>query len=146
MEKKRSLKSIAVFNFIPVIVVHICFLPFWFSKNLLFTTNVTAIEMLFNVILLPLYLTIFNFIYSIKKKEYNFLPNIVLMLFAATLGNCLYYFNWGISTGRLFSPDAETVMLFQLETKINFISLLILGIIWQIILQVIKHRSPKHIG
>ena len=143
MEKKKATKTLLFSNFIPIIAIHICFLPFWFSNNISFRTMVGSIELVFNVVLLPLYLIIFNYIYSIKKKQFNFLPNIALMLSAAIFGNCLYYFNWGITTGRMFSPDGETIWLFQLETKIIFISIWVLGIIWQGILLLLKRRLAK---
>ena len=143
MKKKRSLRTVAAFDFLPIAIIHICFLPLWFNKNISFMTKLTSIEMGFSIILLPLYLLIFNFIYSVKSKQVNFLPNIGLMLLAAILGNCLYYFNWGISSGNLFSPDSETIYLFQSVLKINSISIVTLSIIWQIILRFISKPAPK---
>ena len=124
-------KRLILFNFIPVLIIHLCFLPFWFSKNVSFITNIASTEIIFDFVIIPLYLLIFNAIYSIRYKKFNFIFNIILMLIAVFLGNCLHYLNWGISTGMLFVPDGETIYLVESTIKVNFISIFILGIIWQ---------------
>jgi len=138
-------KRLILFNIIPIIIGHICFLPFWFSKNIAFRTKLTSIEMVF-IALSILYLVIINSIYSIKDRQYNFLSNFVLMIATFLLGNLLYYFNWGIATGNLFSPDGETIYLFNLTTKVGFISLLVFGIIWQVLLIFIKRYGPTKVS
>jgi len=135
-------KNLLLFNFVPVIVVHLCFLPFWFTKNISFRTTITRLE-LGSVALLLLYMLIFNLTHSVRNKQFNFIPNICMMLAAFLLGEFLYYFNWGISTGNLFSPDAETLILSKMVAKNGSIAIIIVGTIWQVVLLLVKRSSQS---
>jgi len=137
-------KNLIFLNFVPVITIHLCFLPLWLFRVARLTT-ITSFEMVFNLILIPLWLIIYNCFNSIKEERYNFGFNLILMIESVFLSNLLYYFNWGITTKNLLSPDGDTIALFNLETAVTIIAVAILGIIWQLILLLVKKKKLKEV-
>ena len=105
----------------------------------MFRTNVTFIETIIDI-LLPLGILVFLFIKKLKNK--CFVLELILSLAMGLFGTFFHYFNWGVSTKLFFHPDFETILIFQGILEINCISILILGIVLQIIL-LIKNRKIK---
>lgn len=70
--------------------------------------------MLCNAIIIPLY-----FVYIISKSySHNCLILIFKFLLALFINACccsITYVTWGISTGHLYSPDSETVLIINSE-------------------------------
>ena len=134
-------RNLVYLNLIPVVIIHLLILPFWFMGDTIFKTNVTGIETVVDLIILPLLLFIINIIYTIRNKRYLFIMQIVLMVIGAFIGNYMHYFKWGVASGQLFSPDIKTVELLWLFTKINTVSIVVIGLLVQIVLLVIKNIS-----
>lgn len=60
-----------------------------------------------------------------------------IMLVIVILGSLMVYFNWGISTGFLWKPDSETILLTKIQI---YFSAIIVTIGW-VIACIIKTKS-----
>lgn len=114
------------YNVIIAVITNLLFLPFWYFEDAIW---VPAIQAVVNGILLPVSLAALNLI-LIFKKQIKF-PTILYFIIplACLIGGICMYLDWGISTGNLFRPDEETVLLitFLSVTSIG-LSLVLLGI------------------
>ena len=132
------MKKNYLISFLAVFIVHCILLILWLITTkinaIMFRTNVTFIETIIDI-LLPLGILVFLFIKKLKNK--CFVLELIL-----SFGTFFHYFNWGVSTKLFFHPDFETILIFQGILEINCISILILGIVLQIIL-LIKNRKIK---
>ena len=100
---------------------------------------------LFNLIFGSFYCTLYIINpLVIYNKNKCFVLELILSLAMGLFGTFFHYFNWGVSTKCFFHPDSETVWIFAALFEINLFSIIILGIIFQIIL-LIKNRKVKRI-
>lgn len=119
------------------IIVHILCLPFWFTeKN---PGNVAIFEMILEIFIVPVYLILISSKYVTTFSLRKFLELFFLMIGISVLGNLIFYFNWGISTGKLLMPDSETILILKYQI---IISSCILMVGW-IIMFVAKSRYYK---
>lgn len=119
------------------IIVHILCLPFWFTeKN---PGNMAIFEMILGIFIVPVYLILISFKYVTTFSLRKFLELFFLMIGISILGNLIFYFNWGISTGKLLMPDSETILILKYQI---IISSCILMVGW-IIMFVAKSRYYK---
>ena len=137
------MKKNYLLSFLSVIIIHCIFLVFWligtkFDATLI-STYISLLEIIIDIFL-PIGILIFLFIKHFDKRW--IIPGILFSLFLGILGTFMDYFNWGVSTKLFFHPDFETILIFQGILEINCISILILGIVLQIIL-LIKNRKIK---
>lgn len=99
--------KVFIFNAIIAVISSFIFLPVWLSG----TINATPIQIIFNLIILPVILCGLNVILFLKGKLKSFNTLYFIMPIACILGELIGYLNWGISTGNLLKPDGETIML-----------------------------------
>lgn len=105
------------------IIVHIFCLPFWFiEKN---PGNTAIFEMILGMLIIPMYLIIISFKYITIFNLGNFFKMLFLMIGIVVLGNLIFYFNWGISTGKLLAPDSETILILKYQMIISSCILLV---------------------
>ena len=139
------MKKNYLISFLAVFIVHCILLILWLITTkinaIMFRTNVTFIETIIDI-LLPLGILVFLFIKKLKNK--CFVLELIFSLAMGLFGTFFHYFNWGVSTKCFFHPDSETVWIFAALFEINLFSIIILGIIFQIIL-LIKNRKVKRI-
>ena len=137
------MKKNYLISFLLVFIVHFLFLILWLTTTkidaTLFGTYVTFTEAIIDFFL-PLGILIFLFIKNLKNRW--FILGLTVSLVLGLFGTFFNYFNWGISTKHFFYPDFETVLIFKYLFIINLFSILILGIIFQIIL-LIKNKKTK---
>ncbi len=135
------MKKNYLISFLLVFIVHFLFLILWLTTTkidaTLFRTYVTFTEAIIDFFL-PLGILIFLFIKNLKNRW--FILGLTVSLVLGLFGTFFNYFNWGISTKHFFHPDFETVLIFKYLFIINLFSILILGIIFQIIL-LIKNKK-----
>jgi hypothetical protein len=133
-------------NLYPVIIVNFIFLLFWiiYKKDYISIGYITSIEILYNIIINPIYLFIINLIHSIKYKIKIYFINILLMVISCLSGIIIHYFNWGITEhySLLINPDGDTLYIFLLMLLIIPI-VIIIGLIEQIILLIIYKKKWK---
>lgn len=101
------------FYYLIPIVIHLMFLPFWFLPQK--GATVTLLEMVMGTIVIPVYLIIINFKFADKINMGKFTILLLLMIGITVAGHLIGYFNWGISTGNLFSPDSETLLIIRMQ-------------------------------
>ena len=119
------------------IIVHILCLPFWFTeKN---PGNVAIFEIILGIFIVPVYLILISSKYVTTFSLRKFLELFFLMIGISVMGNLIFYFNWGISTGKLLMPDSETILILKYQI---IISSCILMVGW-IIMFVAKSRYYK---
>ena len=137
-------RKVIWYNIVPVVAIHVLFLPLWFVRSAYFAYNVSLWETTFNLAVLPIYLIIFNLRHAAQVEGFgSFLPYIPLMWASALLGNALAYLNWGLSVGNLFRPEAGTSDLFTMLVGVNLLTILVLGLIAHVVLQW-RYRRPTN--
>ena len=98
------------------IAIHLLFLPFWFlDKNGI----VSLIEMFVCTIAIPIYLVIVSYKFLDDFSTSKFFLMSLSMLVVTLLGIVISYFNWGISTANLLTPDSETILIMQIQMIIS---------------------------
>ena len=124
--------TIWLYYLIPI-VIHLLFFPLWMIET---NGNISLIEILVGTIAIPVYLIILS---GRVLKNYNigFFLILLIMLVVTLVGIAISYFNWGIVTGNLLTPDSETIIITQGEMMISSI---IVTAGWGIML-LIKNRS-----
>lgn len=90
---------------------------------------------LLNIVITPVLLALLNMWY-IRKNDIRWYAYIPLILIVITLNSVISYIGWGVRTGKLLTPDAETVMVtIYIDTILPLITT-ILGIV---IYKIVKH-------
>ena len=138
------MKKSYLLSFLSVLIVHCIFLVFWLittkTNATLMGAYITLYEMFFDIIL-PIGILIFLFIQYSKKRW--FIIEIIFSLILGFFGTFMHYFNWGFCTHNFFHPDVETEWIFLVLYELNLISVLILGIVLQIILLIKNRKKGK---
>jgi len=141
---KKALTEGAV-SVIPVVAVHLVFLGLWTlaesAGNTGFRTNVTLAESAADLLAVPAWLLAVNGIFSRRTGDRGFLRKVPLLYCGSALGIGMHYFNWGITTGLLLTPDWETVLLFLVFLSVTAAELAAAGILIHLILH-LKNGKP----
>jgi hypothetical protein len=96
----------------PVIVCELAIFPFWFggARN---NPGVADAQLLVTIFLLPLYLAIVTSICVWRGTFRDMLFAFALLLICIALAVFLAYSAWGLSTGRFWAPDYETLFILR---------------------------------
>lgn len=116
------------------ISIQLILLPFWFIDE---DIIVSWIGLAIGAIVTPIYLIIISFKFIDKISAKSFLGMLLLMIGIAILVCLLNYFNWGLSTGNLLSPDSETALIIKIQMVVSS-AIIMVG--W-IITFIIKRKS-----
>ena len=117
--KKLSMPEllVTVIIFSLPMIINFGFHPLWLMENSIDTiVNITLAEMALNVVVYPVYLAVVCNVLVVKKRAtssfnaYMLISSLVLIICT-----CIYYWNWGISTGRLNEPDSWTMIMMSFE-------------------------------
>jgi len=145
-------KNILFLNLFPIIVINIIFIPFWiiikvklnntiipdeydiFNCIMKFRLVITIIELLFNVILNPIYLLIINMVYNKKLKNYKYIRNIILMLLSCFLGLFMFFINWCIANDSFLNHDWKDIMILKYSLIFSIGITFIIGLVEQLVL------------
>jgi len=133
-----------ILYFFAPIIVHLILSLFWFLK---IGYTLSLFELLISTLVTPIYLII---VYSKFTKKFkntfkfelgNMVKSVVflLMIGITIAGYIIQYFNWGMSTGYLYKPDSESILILK-QSAILSIVILIIG--WGIVK--IKDSLSKH--
>lgn len=122
-------------NFIPV-GIHILMFPMWYLENkyqFWSTGTISFYEIILNTLILPIFLLVINIIY-VNKEKCNFWFSALIMLFVVLISAGIHYLNWGITSQKIFDPDAMTVgIILWLEVIIPLIIITTAWIVFGII-------------
>ena len=153
-------KNILFINLIPIIVINIIFLPLWiiikvklnntiipgeydiFNFIMKFRLIITILELLFNVLLNPIYLLIINMIYNKKLKNYKYIKNIIFMLLSCFIGILMFFINWGIANENIFNYDWKDIMILKYSLIFTMGIIFIIGLVEQLVL-IKKYKNNK---
>ena len=131
---EKSIFRLLGLNFIPIFMLHLLFLALWITvRSTRIGTDVPILEMITDLFIVPVYLIVINYRYNKKKKSYFFVLNFFIMIISSILGNAMSYFNWGVTTGLLKNPDAETLLIVNTIVTLNIITVFIACLIIQLI-------------
>jgi len=157
---KTFFKNIIFINFFPIIVINIIFLPLWIIIKvklnntiiqdeydiliciLNFRLVITILELLFNVIINPIYLLIINMVYNKKLKNYKYIKNIILMLLSCFLGIFMFFINWCNANDNFFNHDWKDIIILKYSLIFTIGITLIIGLVEQYIL-IKKYKNNK---
>ncbi len=78
-----------------------------------------------DLFVLPISLLLINIFLVVKRIEKSVLKLASFNLFGLALGNLTGYAVWGISRGRLFNPDGQTIYIILQLLKYHFLFVLI---------------------
>lgn len=119
---------IIVLSYSPTILVHYAVRPMWF-KSVEFHTSASLFELFFTMLLLPIYLTVVNYLIAknYSKLTKSFFLNAIIILSCIIISSELGLKNWTDSIGSA-NPDAETQGLVDFERFVG-ISVCLLGFI-----------------
>ncbi len=96
--------------------------------------TLTGIESFLSAVVIPIYLIVVNIINCTKIKNSFFLFNLLMMELSVILGCLFQYFNWGITSGALFSPDLLTLLFLNESLKGSLTVVVVVGGIIQLVL------------
>lgn len=89
------------------------FLPFWFFDD---NGVVSLIELTVCTVVIPIYLIIICYKFS---DCFSMLKRLAVMIVITLIDSAVYYFNWGISTSNLLTPDSSTLLIMQIQIIIS---------------------------
>lgn len=144
--KFNELLNLYLLNIIPGMIIHLVLIPIWVFFPDSIDWVVSLIGLIFNVIILPIFLLIVNFFYNLKNNRYGFFVNILAMLLSMILWNFLNYINWGLSNNKfiIFNPDDETIIILKSVILLNLLTILGGSLVVGIILKSKKDRITDY--
>lgn len=108
-------------NYALVFGEHYLVRPFWFSKSE-YKTDVTSVETLFTILILPMALVVIDYFLTKKyKMKYFFIITSLIVLSCIIISEKLHFFNWADSIGSRTNPDSETLEVGAFERSVGII-------------------------
>ena len=121
MEKKEIKEIIywiivVIINYVPTFGLHLLVRPMWY-KGQESCTSASGIELIFTILILPLYLIITNYYLAKMHKKLNilFILNGIIIFTCIFISAHLSFVNWADSIGSYNTDDYETLGLIDLE-------------------------------
>jgi len=124
-----------LFAAIPIVVA-LCFHPLWVYVSKEARGAIAILTYIIDFFITPTSLVFIMWWFGISKKV-SLLLCIPFCLLANALSVQIQYWNWGVSSGRLLSPDSATVMITQI--KLMFSTAVIA--IGSIVITILKLRT-----
>ena len=115
-------------NYGLIISIHYLIRPFWFRK-VEDHTNLADFEMFSIIIIVPVFLVLFNYWLSkkINQKTFFFI-NSILIFSCICIAAKLNFLNWADSVGSRTNPDSETIEVMYFERDCGII-MVVIGLI-----------------
>lgn len=116
---------VMLLSYVPTIGFHFLIRPMWFKGTDSFTCA-TLLELLFTIVILPIYLIAANYFLAKKydKASELFIINGIMILTCIFISTHLHFKNWADSIGS-YSPDNETEGVMDFERTVGIIISLI---------------------
>jgi len=107
---------ILLVNYIPTIGFHLAVRPMWY-KSVNDYTDATLTEMVFTVLILPIYLVVANYLLAKKFNKLTelFILNALIILSCIFISTHLHFKNRADSIGSFSDPDHETKGVMDFE-------------------------------
>ena len=94
---------------LPVVVLEVSLLPFWLAGGASHSVALPFAQIVLTSIILPLYLGAYGSWSLWRGSRIPF--TLAMLLISALLAVLLDYSVWGMSSGRFFAPDADTLVI-----------------------------------
>jgi len=110
---------ILLFSYGLTVAIHYLLRPLWFDGTDEHT-SLTTFEMLFTIVILPVFLVTIN--YRLAKRydtRHFFTINAVIICSCVFLSSKLHFLNWADSIGSRDKPDSETLEVVAFEQSIG---------------------------
>ncbi len=111
----------AVLGILPVVAVHLSFVPFWIAKT--YTAPgalwLPGLSIDITALYIPVYLAILGCLLVLGFVAARLAVGSITLLAAFALDIILPYAAWGICSVRFWTPDEETLMIFRAEAKLG---------------------------
>ena len=107
---------VVIINYVPTFGLHLLIRPMWF-KGQESCTSASGIELLFTILILPLYLLVTNYYLAKKHNNLNllFIINGIIIFTCIFISSHLSFVNWADSIGSYNTDDYETLGLIDFE-------------------------------
>ncbi len=93
------------------IALNLLLLPFWYLEEVFNRIGITSYcTLILNSMVVPIFLLISN-IHFMNQHRGKRLRYFLMMIVSVVCSAFVHYFNWGIVSGRFFTPDDLTVGL-----------------------------------
>jgi hypothetical protein len=132
-------KKYFLFSILPILI-HLLFLPFWFSKNNYVLDQVKIIEIGYHFFYC-LGLIVINFIYSLKKNGGIIFPNLLVMIILISVSAFMIFFNYWLKTGNHINFYYEDTFFLSLLIGIPVIVITLCCVIYEVFFKVSKYIS-----
>ena len=130
-------------SFIPVFI-NIILLPlslkYGFQDIWLLGASIPNFRTAMNILFVPVYLLTVNIFFTVKNGKKIF-RGILISMAVIDLNTLISYVDWGLSTGLLFNPDAETVMVLNYVDTVFPILIVLFGMLIFHIVRKLKARK-----
>ena len=94
---------------LPVVVLEVSLLPFWLAGVASHNVALPFAQIVLTSVVLPLYLAAYGSWSLWRRARISF--TLAVLLISALLAVLLDYSVWGISSGRFFAPDTDTLVI-----------------------------------
>ena len=112
---------VLIINYGLTFAVHYLLRPLWFDKSDEHT-NLTTIEMLFTITILPFALLTINYLLTKRfDTKRFFIINAIIICSCIFISSRLHFLSWADSVGNRTDPDGETLIVNAFETDLGLI-------------------------
>lgn len=120
MKQTYPLLWFAAIALLPVIAAHACLAPFWLPPgDFLEVTWLPVAQILLTALVVPGWLAFLGCRSVLRHLPVNIPIDLSLILTALAINVFLDYALWGISTGRFWTPDGQTIMIVKLIAQVG---------------------------
>jgi len=122
MDSKQTIQKLTILAFVPVILIEVSLSPNWFQSRYENLSSLINARDLLTALIMPLYLSIIGVMFIWSRAFISAIYVLVILFSSVIFSVLLEYSVWGLSTGRFWQPDGETIAL------VIFTALIALGI------------------
>jgi hypothetical protein len=139
----RRLREFTFWVVVPAIAGELVLSPFFFAHIASDYVWVPILQLMITAILLPVYLAFIG-VGFIWRSSFVVGLGTIAILAISTLGAvCLDYAVWGLSTGRFWAPDIETVMIIRGAAQIGLVITLLPAVV-ALFFGYVTHRTQQN--
>jgi len=117
----RTLRNFIYWAIIPVLVCELALSPFWFAHVYAYSSWLPETQLLITAFLLPAYLAVLASTFIWRSSFRGTVASLVTLIISLALTVFLDYAVWGVSTGRFWAPDYETVLIVRTAGEIALV-------------------------
>jgi hypothetical protein len=109
----RTIRSLACYALLPVIVCELAFFPFYLVRDYADDPWLYSTQLSMTGIFLPAYLAFLGIIFVWRSRAPSTFFALVVLGIAVVFGVFLAYTAWGVFAHRFWAPDYETLLILR---------------------------------